>query len=167
MDKRKAIGMKANAAIGHRTLGTIFKVATDRETNVRKLASNLVMAARVEMHLKKHPTVVEMDDIEIEGSELGVGHLRVVGKRLVETLVAKNPMFETRVDANETLVAWHKSNIGLAHLAVATRKHIVKTRESLARASEDTDTANGAVDAMSHTEKNLARLGVFVLNISF
>lgn len=188
MDEPRPTRVERDAAVGITARRTVLQVALDGQADVAELASDLMVAARKELHFEQGVTLGRGDDAVVQTCLLalllrGVAHgigQRVVGVAAVLLFVAHNPMRQVGLDENaighKTRVAAivvtlhrprnrHDGPIGLVDLSVG--EHPVHALQCLARLGKDDRARGGAVEAVRHAQKDIARLLVALLDEAF
>ena len=84
--------MQANASVWIATWGTIFQVAFYGESYLCQLASNLVVAARMQLYLQKKIALAGCYEPVVQYGFLGVGNLAIIGLGGIRLLVAGKPV---------------------------------------------------------------------------
>ena len=92
MDEMHGVAEEGDAAVGVAALGAILEVTLDGAADFGELATDLVVAPCLEIHLDEIVVVGMADDFVVEDGFLAVGHLMIVGIRLVLLLIAHEPM---------------------------------------------------------------------------
>ena len=162
MLKRKPMGMQADASVRIAAGSAIFEVASYGASHLCQLASNLMMAACAEMHLKEIIAVGLAQQLVVQDRLLASGHLAVIGFRLVAFRVAGEPMRQGAFRMGRR--RGRKRQIGLPHPVVLGKK-LVHAAQSLAGAGKTDDATNGAVQAVDHANEHLSGFLVLLLDI--
>lgn len=153
--------MEIDAAALVAALSTIFEVAPDRAADACELGANLVVA-----------TCEDLDFEEVEPFGAGdeaVGRYGLLVacswadgyERAVLILVLADKVAECAFELLGSVLG--DGPIDLAYLLL--REHLVEACEGFAGASEEDDTADGAVYAVNDAHEDVAGLGIFLLDV--
>ena len=141
--------------------GPVLEIALDRTAHVGQLTAYLVMAARQETHAQEEVAAGSGQEPIAQPRQLGLAALTGDHIRLVLLLIAHEPVFQFTLVLLRTPL--HDGEIRLGDLSQS--KELIHARESLARACKDDQPAHRPVQAMRHTEVDLPRLGILLLDI--
>lgn len=169
--------VERDASVWIAARGAVLEVTLDRHTDVRELATNLVMTTCEELNLKEGIPVGGRDDGVVELCLLSVIALGVVCIAAVGLLVAGKPVGEVfaeafdvararnRVDVLNQILATHDSPVGLVNVAIC--KHAIQSLKGFAGLGKDDNTSRRAIQSVGNTHKNIPGLLVAVLDESF
>ena len=165
--------MQGDASIGIGPRSAILQVALDGKADVGQLAPDLMMATRKKLNLKQGISLGGCLDTIMKPRLLRPRTGRIVGKRTIQFLVTD------QIIRQILFLGWKvcgvcaqfgistpnildNAPVGLVHLA--TCKHTVESFERLASLSEKDHPSGGAVQSVSDTQKDIARLGIALLD---
>ena len=158
-----AAGMQADAAIGVAARRSIFEVAANGAAYGCELASDLMVAPSVEVHLDEVVAVGMSDDLVVEHGFLGSRALVVVGERFVLLFVAHDVVRERGFRFSRRIL--HERPVSLVDALGA--EELVEACQRFACAREDDHAADGAVQTVHHTKEHFAGFGVAFLDVCF
>ena len=159
MYKGHAVAQQADASIGVGSRRAILQVALDGATDMSQLRADLMVASREQVDFEQHVAVATPDDLVAQHSLLAARHLVVVGIGLVLSLVAHQPVGQQSLRFGRLML--DDGPVGLVDLTLA--KQIVEAAQRLRGLGKDDQSGHGAVQAVDHTEKDVARLLIFLL----
>jgi len=161
MDELHRAAQQGDAPVGIGALGAILEVALDGAAYLGKLATYLMMTARLEVHFDKGVVVGTPDDAIVELGTFAARHFVVVGVGLVLLLIAHQPMDESSLRLFGRVL--HNGPVALEHLSAS--KHRIEPRESLGGAGEHDKSCHRTIQTVHNTEEHVAGLGVGFLDV--
>jgi hypothetical protein len=179
MDELHTTGMKRDAAVRIGTAGTVFQVSLDGTAHGRELTAYLVVTACEKLHLHEVVTVALSNGTIAQDSLLGVGHLMVVGVRLVLLLVAGKPVdglppapsnWRGRLMRSKPPLQLEGAGGRLYYRPICLvdltlLKHLVESGEGLRSPGKHDDTRDRTVEPMYHTEEYRSWLLIFLFQV--
>ena len=165
--------MKGDATIGIGTRRAVLQVALDGQTDVGELTTYLMVTPRKELNLKQRIAVGGGYHTIMQTRLLGTLTRFTVGVGTVLLLVADQIIGQVlflrrQIDSRSCRIFTRSPDvlddapIGLVDFT--TRKHPVETFESFAGLGKKDDPGSGTIQPMGDTQKDIARLGVTLLD---